>query len=281
MNRREARRQFVVEHTALAPAALVSDIKLYLASEITPLWRASEAFLETHNVAPPFWAFAWPGSEALARHVTAEPGLVAGKRVLDFAAGCGLAGIACAQAGAAHVEAAEIDPMACAAMTLNAEANDSRLSVTEGDIVGQPCRWDVILCGDVCYEAPMTRHILPWLRRCAGSATVIIADPGRTYVPQRRHLGHCPIRGAHQPGSGGFHLPNRDLVATSVGGRQVRPVPGMFETCSGESIGVFFENSTGAAFWPGEQGAQKSTSNGRQSAFANIPGGVDPVRFGY
>ena len=104
--------------------------------------------------------------------------------MLDFAAGCGLAGIACAKAGAAHVEAAEIDPVACAAIALNAGANNCRITVTEGDIVGQPCRWDVILCGDVCYEAPMTRHILPWLRSCATAASVIIADPGRSYAPR-------------------------------------------------------------------------------------------------
>jgi predicted nicotinamide N-methyase len=183
MNRSETRRQFVVGHTALSHSALNPGIKLYLASEITPLWRASEAFLEIHNVAPPFWAFAWPGSQALARHVSENPALVAGKRVLDFAAGCGLAGIACAKAGAASVDAAEIDGMACAAIALNAGINNCRITVTEGDIVGQTCRWDVILCGDVCYEAPMTRHILPWLRACAGSATVIIADPGRAYVP--------------------------------------------------------------------------------------------------
>lgn len=183
MNRSESRQQFVVDHTALARSALVPGIKLYLASEITPLWRASEKFLEIHNVAPPFWAFAWPGSEALARHVTENPALVAGKRVLDFAAGCGLAAIACAKAGAADVETAEIDPVACAAIALNSAANHCRLTVTEGDIVGQNCRWDVILCGDVCYEAPMARHILPWLRICASSATVIIADPGRAYVP--------------------------------------------------------------------------------------------------
>ncbi len=190
MNPRQARRQFIVDHTALAQAKLVPGIRLYLASEITPLWRATEAFLEIHNVAPPFWAFAWPGSEALARYVTENPTLVAGKRVLDFAAGCGLAGIACAKAGAAEVEAAEIDPVACAAMALNAEENNCRLRVTEGDIVGQNCRWDVILCGDVCYEAPMTRHILPWLRSCAGAATVIIADPGRSYAPRE---GICTI----------------------------------------------------------------------------------------
>ena len=52
-----------------------------------------------------------------------------------------------------------------------------------GDVVGAACRWDVILCGDVCYEAPMTGHILPWLRAMANSAAVILADPGRAYLP--------------------------------------------------------------------------------------------------
>jgi predicted nicotinamide N-methyase len=39
------------------------------------------------------------------------------------------------------------------------------------------------LCGDVCYEAPMTGHILPWLRRMAATAEVWVADPGRAYLP--------------------------------------------------------------------------------------------------
>lgn len=169
----------------MARAALVPEIELYLATELTPLWHATESFLNEHNMAPPFWAFAWPGSEALARYVTDHPESVRGKRVLDFAAGSGLAGIACARAGAAHVEAAEIDALACAAMRLNAAANEVPLHVLFGDMVGASCRWDVILCGDVCYEAPMTRHILPWLQYCAISAEVIIADPGRKYVPQQ------------------------------------------------------------------------------------------------
>jgi predicted nicotinamide N-methyase len=164
----------------------VPEIHLYLASELTPLWQATEDFLRQHNMQPPFWAFAWPGSEALALHITQNPELVRGKRVLDFAAGCGLAALACLRAGAAHVEAAEIDPLAAAAMRLNAEANGVELEVLLGDIVGTPCRWDVILCGDVCYEAPMTRHILPWLAACAREVPVIIADPGRKYLPSAR-----------------------------------------------------------------------------------------------
>jgi len=155
-----------------------------LASVITPLWQASERFLEAASIDPPFWAFAWPGSEALAAHIAVFPELVRGKSVLDFAAGGGLAAIAAARAGALLVEAADIDILARAAIQLNAALNDVEVSVLAGDVVGAPCRWDVILCGDVCYEAPMTRHILPWLRDCATRAVVLMADPGRNYAPE-------------------------------------------------------------------------------------------------
>jgi len=175
--------RFILEHTFPGTAALVPEVTLYLASAITPIWQASEDWLEARNIAPPFWAFAWPGSQALARHVLDHPGLVAGKRVLDFAAGGGLAAIACALAGAACVEAAEIDPLADVAIALNAAANGVAVGIA-GDVVGQACRWDLILCGDVCYEAPMAGHILPWLRRMAATAEVWMADPGRSYLPR-------------------------------------------------------------------------------------------------
>jgi predicted nicotinamide N-methyase len=160
-------------------------VKLYLASEITPIWHATEAWLAERNLSPPFWAFAWPGGLALARHVLDHPETVAGRRVLDFAAGCGVAAIACAKAGAASVEAAEIDPLATSAIALNAAENGVVIAALEGDIVGADCRWDLILCGDVCYEAPMTAHILPWLTRLARTAEVWVADPGRTYLPRQ------------------------------------------------------------------------------------------------
>jgi predicted nicotinamide N-methyase len=119
----------------------------------------------------------------MARHILDHPALVAGRRVLDFAAGGGQAAIACVIAGASVVEAAEIDPMACAAIELNAKLNAVDLEIL-GDVVGQDCRWDLILCGDVCYEAPMTNIILPWLRRMAANAEIWIADPGRAYLPR-------------------------------------------------------------------------------------------------
>ncbi len=178
-----AREAFVRAHTAPGRAPLVPEIALMLASEITPIWQASEDWLASRNIDPPFWAFAWPGGQALARHVLDHRESVAGRRVLDFAAGCGLAGIACALAGAAAVEAAEIDMLAASAIRLNARANGVTLQVAAAEIVGQPSRWDLILCGDVCYEAPMTARILPWLRRMAETTEVWLADPGRAYLP--------------------------------------------------------------------------------------------------
>jgi predicted nicotinamide N-methyase len=174
---------FVLAHTVLGRAPLVPEIALHLASEITPIWQATEDWLAERNVDPPFWAFAWPGGQALARHVLDHPATVAGRRVLDFAAGGGIAAIACAHAGAA-VEAADIDRLAVAALRLNAAANGVTVAAQFGDVVGAPCRWDLILCGDVCYEASMTAHILPWLRAMAREAEVWVADPGRAYLPQ-------------------------------------------------------------------------------------------------
>jgi predicted nicotinamide N-methyase len=183
--------EFVASQTVIARAPLVPEIALHLATEITPIWQATEAWLAEQNIEPPFWAFAWPGGQALARAVLDDPKLVAGKRVLDFAAGCGIAAIAAAQAGAVMVEAAEIDPLALAAVRLNAALNGVAVATPPGDVVGAPCRWDVIFAGDVCYEAPMTTHILPWLRGLvAAGAEVLIADPGRAYLPK---AGLAPI----------------------------------------------------------------------------------------
>jgi len=185
---------FVRAQTTIAAAPLVPEIALHLATEITPIWQASEDWLKARNIEPPFWAFAWPGGQATARLLLDEPQRVAGKRVLDFAAGCGIAAIAAAMSSAALVEAAEIDPLALAAVRLNAALNGVAVATPDGDIVGAPCRWDVILAGDVCYEAPMTAHILPWLRAMAAAgAEVLLADPGRAYLPRLEPLARHAV----------------------------------------------------------------------------------------
>ncbi len=180
----EAAAAFVVGQTAIDRAPLVPELALHLASEITPIWQASEASLARQGVEPPYWAFAWPGGQALARFVLDDPAQVAGRRVLDLAAGGGIAAIAAARAGAS-VTAAEIDPLAAAAIRANAALNGVEIAVALGDPLRHPAETEVILAGDVCYEARMTARVVPWLREAARrGVAVLLADPGRAYLPR-------------------------------------------------------------------------------------------------
>ena len=93
--------RFIRRNTAIASPPLVPEIRLHLATEITPIWQASEEMLAQGAVPPPFWAFAWAGGQALARYLLDRPQTVAGRKVLDFGSGSGLVAIAAAMAGAA------------------------------------------------------------------------------------------------------------------------------------------------------------------------------------
>ncbi len=177
-------RDFIMRQTAIGVAPLVPEISLHLASQITPIWQATEATLDRLNLPPPYWAFAWPGGQALTRFVLDHPEWVRGKRVLDFAAGAGLAAIGAAIAGAAQVVAAEIDAMAAVSIALNARRNGATVLVEQADLIGRKAEWDVVLAGDVCYERPMAARVTAWLGRLAREGvTVLLGDPGRAYLP--------------------------------------------------------------------------------------------------
>ncbi|NIJ41798.1 putative nicotinamide N-methyase [Parvibaculum indicum] len=177
---------FIRKNTELLPSPLVPEIRLHVASDALPLWEMTEEELEQAGLPPPFWAFAWAGGQALARYILDHPNVVRGKRVLDFGAGSGLDGIAAAMSGAAFVLSADIDHFSGEAIRLNAEVNYVSLLVSTDDLVGQPNRgWDVVLVGDMCYEQPLAGRIESWLRGFAGAGvTVLIGDPGRTYLPK-------------------------------------------------------------------------------------------------
>ncbi|MBT4770646.1 MAG: methyltransferase [Rhodospirillaceae bacterium] len=179
-------KDFIEAWTAVSSPPQIPEIRLYLASEITPIWEATEAILAREEVPPPFWAFAWPGGQALARYILDHPEIVRGRTVLDFAGGCGLIAIAAAKSGAKSVTCADIDPFALAATRLNAELNKVTVAFEESDLVGKENRgWDVVLSGDICYEKPLAERVTTWLRTLAGGgAVVMIGDPGRDYLPK-------------------------------------------------------------------------------------------------
>jgi predicted nicotinamide N-methyase len=177
---------FIAAHTGILSPPLVPELRLHLAGEVTPLWHATEEFLDRTGLPPPFWAFAWPGGQALARYILDHPEYASGRTVLDFAAGSGLVAIAAARAGAARAVASDIDPAACTAMRLNAALNTVEIGIRSDDVTeGADKAADLILAGDVCYERVMAERALAWLRGQARlGATVLLADPGRAYRPQ-------------------------------------------------------------------------------------------------
>ena len=173
---------FITANAALTAPPLVPEIKLYLATEVVPLWRATEEELEKMGVPPPYWAFAWAGGQALARFILDHPAEVAGRRVLDIGAGSGLVAIAAMKAGAAEVAAADIDAFSAAAVRLNAAANGCDITITQEDLIGQDGNWDIILVGDLFYERPLAERLLAWLKKLGRPA--LLGDPGRTYFPR-------------------------------------------------------------------------------------------------
>lgn len=209
-----SRDAFITAHTTVASPPLVPEIRLHLATEITPLWEASEAFLEIHDLPPPFWAFAWAGGQALARYFLDHPETVRDKTVFCCAAGGGIDAIAAALAGAKKVYANDIDPVALDAIRLNAALNGVNLTLCPGDQVGTCAQdWDVVVAGDICYEKAMSTRLETWFRGLITDhgLRVITADPGRTYQPR---AGLTPLATYDVPTS--LELEDRLVRVTTV-----------------------------------------------------------------
>ncbi|MGI5241373.1 class I SAM-dependent methyltransferase [Dactylosporangium sp. CA-139066] len=175
--------QFVLANTRLAAVPLTPEVRLHLADEAIELWERTESD-QGGQMPPPFWAFAWAGGQALARHILDRPAIVAGRNVLDLAAGSGLVAIAAMRAGAAAATAVEIDALAVAAIGINAEANGVPVTALNKDILETDPDAEVVLAGDVFYSREMTRRMLAYLQRAAQQGkTVLVGDPGRAYLP--------------------------------------------------------------------------------------------------
>jgi predicted nicotinamide N-methyase len=179
--------EFIHANTAFSTPPHVPEIGLYLADEAHDLWHRTEEELAEMGLPPPFWAFAWAGGQGLARYILDNPWNVQGSRVLDFATGSGMVAIAAAKAGAASVLAADIDPFCAAAVRLNAAANGVEIAFDNRDFIGENNGFDVLLAGDVFYDKPFAERLISWFSRLASNGTtVLIGDPGRSYLPREK-----------------------------------------------------------------------------------------------
>ena len=177
--------EFFAANTTPAAPPLVPEVLLGLANNLLPLWERTEELGGT-NPPPPYWAFAWPGGQALARYILDNAEDFRGKTLLDFGAGSGLVAIAAAKAGAQAV-GAEIDPFGSAAIEANAKVNHVTVSCLTDDIIGREEGWDIICFGDMHYERPLAERITPWAGLLAKrGARVLLGDPGRSYFPVSR-----------------------------------------------------------------------------------------------
>ncbi|WP_229400094.1 class I SAM-dependent methyltransferase [Micromonospora okii] len=173
-----------LDRLRLVPTPFVPEVRLHLAEDSIVWWARMEA-AAGRRLPPPYWASAWAGGQALARHLLDHPELAAGRRVLDLAAGSGLVAIAAALAGASRVVANDIDPYAVAAVTVNARANRVTVAATGEDLLGAVTDADLIVAGDVFYDRQLAGRMLPFLRRAvAHGSQVLVGDPGRGHLPR-------------------------------------------------------------------------------------------------
>lgn len=203
----------MARYTRLQPLRDVPSVRLHMADDAGPVWRATEAALGTTGAPIPFWAFAWAGGIAIARYLIEHPEEVDGRSVLDFATGSGLCAIAALQAGASSATGVDIDSFAEVAVGLNARANGVQVGFIGRDVLDEePPDAHVILAGDTWYEGPFAERVAPWLTRAAARGTrVLVGDPGRRYLPE---IGFVPLAvyGVHTT----TQLEDRDVVTARV-----------------------------------------------------------------
>ena len=165
---------------------MVPEFKLWLATEYVPIWQATEAWLEEQNVDPPYWAFCWPGGQAVARYLLDNPETGA-RQARDRLRGRARASPRWRRRGRVprRCVANDIDTLSLVAARLNAAANglaiDDEQRGLAGRAPGNP-EADVVIAGDVCYEREMSVQALAWLRsHAAKGRLVLLGDPGRNY----------------------------------------------------------------------------------------------------
>lgn len=177
---------FTRDNLPVAPVPGIPEISLHKAVPSSGLARL--AAQDEAGFGPPYWAHLWAGGLALARHVLERPQTVADRRVLDLGAGGGLVAIAAAKAGAREVIAAEVDPYAVAALTLNIALNNVEISILHEDLTnGAPPPVDLVLVGDLFYAPGLAARVAVFLDRCrACGIGALVGDPWRAPLPTTR-----------------------------------------------------------------------------------------------
>ncbi|XP_071093042.1 electron transfer flavoprotein beta subunit lysine methyltransferase-like [Haliotis cracherodii] len=168
----------IMKHTELTRDHLTPEIQLHLVTRKCDLWHSRG---DNSPFVDPFWAFFWPGGQAVTRYILDNRDKFRQRTVLDVGSGCGASAIAAALCGAKTVVANDIDAVATVAAKLNADVNLCGITVDSRNMIGSVCnQWDVIILGDMFYDSEFVSCISDWLNHYLKAGTcVLIGDPGR------------------------------------------------------------------------------------------------------
>ncbi|XP_046378850.2 electron transfer flavoprotein beta subunit lysine methyltransferase-like [Haliotis rufescens] len=168
----------IMKHTELTRDHLTPEIQLHLVTRKCNLWHSRG---DKSPFVDPFWAFFWPGGQAVTRYILDNRDKFRQRTVLDVGSGCGASAIAAALCGAKTVVANDIDAVATVAAKLNANVNLCGITVDSRNMIGSVCnQWDVIILGDMFYDSEFVSCISDWLNHYMKAGTcVLIGDPGR------------------------------------------------------------------------------------------------------
>ncbi|CAD6190992.1 unnamed protein product [Caenorhabditis auriculariae] len=158
---------------------------------------------EACPMADPYWAFYWPGGQAMTRFILDHRKTFGGKHVIDFGAGCGSASIAASLVGASRVLVNDIDQYALLATLLNFRLNGvsvnnvsfSQENLLEKDLVvknffAESDEEKFIILGDMFYDSDFAASLFAFLKRSQKSSgtRVFVGDPDRHPLTEKRSL---------------------------------------------------------------------------------------------
>ena len=190
-----SRREFILSNTIVKAPPLVPELRLHLARHAHDIFQDAHTFATGGLGARPYWAYAWPGGQALARHILDHPALVRGLSILDLGAGSGIGGIAAMVAGAQAVLAADVDPLASCVVQLNADVNGVVVDTTTDDLLGQDTLFDLIIVGDLVYEPELQDRVGAFIARHHQRGVSILYGDRTT---ARRPPGRFTLLAQHQ-----------------------------------------------------------------------------------
>ncbi|KAK6058609.1 hypothetical protein COOONC_03816 [Cooperia oncophora] len=182
--------KWILRNTIESKQSLTPELRLCLITEASPLWRARP---EMCPFADPYWAFYWPGGQAVTRYILDNSELFSDANVLDFGCGCGSASIAASKAGATVI-ANDIDSNALVSTLINYRRNGVSTKRTRfvSDNLLDPCQESLLLqflqtdtsfiiLGDMFYDTDFAEQLFGWLKRLkeVTAVRVLAGDPNR------------------------------------------------------------------------------------------------------